>query len=72
LNILEYAVKWAFGFENVFAPLRPSDDYFAFKYNFIEIESNYDLVTSSDFVSAEYLLVFDCGKMGSLLYGRPY
>ena len=27
LNILEDAVKWAFGFENLFAPLRPSDDF---------------------------------------------
>ena len=47
LNIIEDAVKWALGSANLFAPLRPSDDYLAYKENFIEIESDYDSDDSS-------------------------
>jgi hypothetical protein len=35
-----------------FGPLRPSDDYLAYKYNFIEIESDYDSDCNSGFDSA--------------------
>jgi hypothetical protein len=68
LNIFEDAVKWALGSDNLFA----TDDYLAYKYNFIKIESDYDSDSSSGFDSAYYSCwCLHCGQIGLMLYGRP-